>query len=99
MQSYTAMQTPDTDQLIRAAIAASCELPTESLPDDASILDLGLDSMRLLSILSQVGSACGVDIAGEDTVELFNAGSVGELICLIEGIVRRRDGNRELQAI
>lgn len=81
------MEIAHIDRLVREAVSAASGVPVAALHPQTCILDLGLDSIGLLSVLTQVGCALNAEIAGEDTVVLFNAGSLGELVDLIAALI------------
>lgn len=64
--------TPLTLNQVRADIAAVLDLPVPEIGDDQDLLDLGLDSMRMMTLAEQWAEAGAdihfVDLAGSLTV-------------------------------
>ncbi len=62
-----------------AAIAESCLLKREDLKPDLSLLELGLDSMVILSIVTTFENSLQRRFDPDDLLVLFEAESVAEL--------------------
>ena len=73
-----------TLEMLRADVAALIELDPAQIADDASLMDLGLDSMRGMNLVMQWEEA-GVPL---DVGDLFETPTIGGLWAL----VRERQG-------
>jgi hypothetical protein len=78
------MQLSELQSLVMSAIAAACNIDSESVSLDADILGLGLDSLVLVSIANQIAVDCRVVLTSEQTLALFEAVSVRDLISKIQ---------------
>jgi acyl carrier protein len=81
-----------SDELVRwlcGTIARACHLAPESVTAQSSVLDLDLDSLTLVSVLTQVETAHGLELSPDDTLMLLEATTVGvlarELAAIISG--------------
>lgn len=74
-----------------SAVAAACNVEPMSIPLDANVLDLGVDSLVLLSIVSRIAMEHGVTLTDDQTLELFEAESLHELIAKLHVAVRKSE--------
>lgn len=71
------------DEAILSAIAVACNLDRSSITVDASMLDLGVDSVTLIAIIAQIQARFDVHIGENELVELFDAPLVREFIAIV----------------
>lgn len=77
-------QTVPLDLFVRSAVARACERAGGDIDQDASLLDLRIDSLRMVAIVAQVEQEYGTRFTADVMMELFLAEYVGDLV----GIMR-----------
>jgi acyl carrier protein len=65
-------------------IASACNADPAAIDMQAPLLDLGLDSLSLLAVVSQVEASYGVELLAEDTAGVLGAACVADLIKAME---------------
>ena len=71
----------DTYSEIKAVIAKIISIDPETITKEAHIhFDLGADSLGLENIAMALSEKYGIELLGEDTVELDNVGALVELV-------------------
>lgn len=91
MATPSAAEPPD--DLVRwlcETIARACLLAPGSVTAKSSVLDLGLDSLTLASVLTQLEAAHGFELMPDDTLALLEATNVGSLANELAAIIRAR---------
>jgi len=75
--------------LVISTIASACNTDYESVSLDANVLDLGIDSLVLVSIVNQIAADYRVALTSEQTLELFEAELLRDLISRIHSILAK----------
>lgn len=70
------------------SLARACRADPDAVTRVTATLDLGLDSLTLVAVLSQVEMLCDVELAEQDVLPLLDAETVGELSDRLTGILR-----------
>jgi acyl carrier protein len=76
--------TTDVAGKVISIIAAVKRIPAESVRPDATLAELGLDSLDKINVLFELESAFDVDIPDEDA---RNISTVGEIISKLQAVV------------
>ncbi len=71
---------PDTSQTVVEAVARACHLDARAVSADTSVQDLGLDSMSLISVFSEIEAVYNVTFTAEQLIEMLQAATVSDLI-------------------
>ena len=66
------------------AISVACAVAGVDVDRNTPLLDLRMDSLTLVAVLSQVEAVFQVDFSTAETLDLLGAASVGELVAAIE---------------
>ena len=80
------------ESLLLDSIAATSGLPREALGRATRLLDANLDSLTLLSLVTQVEIVFGIDFASDELAALLDAHDIGGLCDGIERKLRERRG-------
>jgi acyl carrier protein len=70
--------------LALSAIATACRVEEHALQRATRLDELNLDSLTLIWIASRVEAECSVTLTTDETLRLFAASTVGELIDELE---------------
>lgn len=73
--------------LLCETIARACNLEPAAVTLRTHVLDTGMDSLTLVSVLAQVEAVYELELASEDTLGLLEAATVAELVERLEGLV------------
>lgn len=73
------------EALALAAIATACRVESDALDAATPLESLNMDSLTLVWIAGCVETECGVTLTTGDTLRLFAARTVGELIAELAG--------------
>jgi len=73
----------EVEEAVGLAIAAACNLEQAGVTREASMLELGVDSMTLIGIVVQLQARLGIHIGPDELAQLFDAPSVGEFIAIV----------------
>jgi len=84
--------TARVSSLVREAIAAATGLDAASLLESTPIVDTNMDSLTLVSVVSDAENAFGIAFTTEELAEILRARDVGELTA---AIARRVDDSTE----
>ena len=76
--------TTDVAGIVISIIAAVKRIPAESVRPEATLAELGLDSLDKINVLFELESAFDVDIPDEDA---RNISTVGEIISKLQAVV------------
>ena len=76
--------TTDVAGKVISIIAAVKRIPAESVRPEATLAELGLDSLDKINVLFELESAFDVDIPDEDA---RNISTVGEIISKLQAVV------------
>lgn len=82
------------EEFIATAIARTCNLERSALTPQARNFDIGMDCLAIMSVMSQLQAAFGVQFGPSDARQLFAAVSVDELIMAIRKIVARHQDSQ-----
>lgn len=74
---------------LRAALAWACRVEAERIDRASKMLELGLDSLLLLSVLTEIETAFGLEFSPEHTLVLLEAATVGDIADEIERLAAR----------
>lgn len=69
---------------LRSALAWACQLDELRISRSSKTLALGLDSLSLLSVITEIELAFGLEFSAEHTLALLEASTVGDLADGIE---------------
>lgn len=74
------------------SLARACRVDPGTVTRSTSTLDLGLDSLTLVAVLSQVEMLCAIELAEQHVLPLLDAATVGELADRLAGILHNMRG-------
>jgi len=69
--------------LVREAIAAATGTDAGSLLDSTTLIETNMDSLTLVTVVSDVENAFGVAFAADELAEILRARDVGELTAAV----------------
>ncbi|HUL83151.1 MAG TPA: acyl carrier protein [Gammaproteobacteria bacterium] len=69
--------------LVREAISAATGLDLESLLDSTPLVETNMDSLTLVSVVSQAENAFHVVFSTDELAEILRARDVGELVAAV----------------
>lgn len=70
---------------VRSTIATTCNVDESTLQAPCRLADIGLDSLSLVSIVSQIETLYGRTLTMSETLDLMNADTVGDLVERLAG--------------
>lgn len=62
------------------AFAQACSRDRSEISAETPLIDLDIDSLTFVSVISQLEAACGVEIEPDELVELFGANTVADIV-------------------
>ena len=65
-------------------IGAACNVDPSGIDLQTPMLDLGLDSLSLFAVVSQVEASYGIDLMSDGAIDLFAATCVADLLAAME---------------
>jgi acyl carrier protein len=77
---------PDLGAFVRARLADACRVPLEGLCPDTSLIELDLDSLTLVAVLTQIEMAYDIELTSEERLAALEARTPAELT---DGVRRR----------
>jgi acyl carrier protein len=80
------IQAPDVQAKVISIIAAVKRIPADSIRTEATLVELGLDSLDKINVLFELESAFDVDIPDEDAQ---NISTVGEIVSKLQAVVHQ----------
>jgi acyl carrier protein len=80
-------ETADLRELILSTIANICRLDRETISLDSNVAQINLDSLSLLSVVTRIELAYGVEFLTEDTMDVFMATTVNDIVITVERMV------------
>lgn len=72
-------------------IARACQVEPSFVTPESAVLDLGLDSLTLVSVLSQVEVRHGIELEPDETLGLLDAPNVRALAEALAAIIDARE--------
>jgi acyl carrier protein len=69
--------------VVRDAIAACCALDAASLRDSTPLLETNMDSLTMVTVVSQVEIEFGMTFTPDELAEILRARDVGELAAAV----------------
>lgn len=84
--------TATIEQLVTSALAAACRREPARVERSTSLLDLGIDSLTLVAVLSQIEATFAIELTPDDTLALLGATDVGVLVAALERCIARARG-------
>jgi acyl carrier protein len=76
-------------ELLRSVLAHACGIEAARIVPQSDVLELGLDSLSLVAVLTQMETICGLELTSDDTLAMLEASSVAELAEVLERAVAR----------
>lgn len=89
----TPLASGPSDELVAwlcRTIARACHLEADAVSAESSVLELGLDSLTFVSVLTQLEAAHGIELSPDETLALLEAADVRALACALGAILARR---------
>jgi len=72
------------DEFVLSALAKACGGEPGSIRPESCVLDLGIDSVKMVALVGQVESVFGLRFSTEDILEFFIAERVSDLIAVMK---------------
>ncbi len=69
--------------MLASTIALACQCDQARLTDDTRLIDIGLDSVGLVSVVTQMEAACGHELGEEELVAVFKAERIRDITALM----------------
>jgi acyl carrier protein len=80
------------ESFLISAIATTCNVDPGSVGLQTRIADLGMDSLGLISMVSQIGVVWSVEISADETMEFLEVARVEDFLVLARRIAARGGG-------
>ncbi len=81
----------DLDGFVCSAIASACNVEPTEVTSSTNLLDVGMDSLNLVSIIAQIQIHFGVEFSSDQVVALFDASMVADLVILLRQLIKQAD--------
>ena len=72
--------TDSLTSLVVGALCAACNVDPASVDSNTSLIEMGMDSLSLTAVVTQVEAAYGCELSAEQILELFQAESIQDLL-------------------
>jgi acyl carrier protein len=76
---------PHLEGLVISALSAACKLTPDRVRLETNLMDLGIDSVAMLAVVTKVEASLGIELSPHDILGLFSASRVADLISLFLG--------------
>jgi acyl carrier protein len=73
-----------TDEFVMSTIAAACDFERDRLTADSDLLEIGVDSLGITTLIAHAEATYACDFTIEQTAKLFRATTVREVIALVD---------------
>jgi len=77
------------DAAIAHALSTACHVTASELTPALRLHDLGLDSLGLVVVLSRLEPLLGRQFTADETIEILNVDTVGDLTSLVHAMSTR----------
>lgn len=77
------------ENVVKDAIAATCQIDIAEVREDIALDDLGLGSMGLVAVITRLETECEIEFTPDQVIALLQSGAVGEFTSRIGEILRR----------
>ena len=77
----------DLEEQIASLIAKSCNLERSAIASTTSIMDLGVDSLTLISVSSHVCLMHGAELTTSDTAALMQAVCISDVVAITRRVI------------
>ncbi len=71
------------EEVVVAAIAAACRVAPATVTRATGLLELGMDSLTLVAVLSQIEAALETRFDADDVASMLRARDVAELVAAV----------------
>jgi acyl carrier protein len=78
-----AIEPHSVEEAVVAAIAAACRLAPATVTRASVLLELGMDSLTLVAVLSQIEAALETRFDADDVASILRARYVAELVAAV----------------
>ena len=82
----------DVGAELRASISRICDVPVGAISDDATLDDLGFDSLAAAEVLTDIEIRLGRELPVDGLRRLTEARTVGEVVSLLQNELARPVG-------
>ena len=82
----------DVGAELRASISRICDVPAEAISDDATLEDLGFDSLAAAEVLTDIEIRLGRELPVDGLRRLTEARTVGDVVSLLQNELARPVG-------
>jgi acyl carrier protein len=79
----------DLDGFVCSVIASACNVELTEVTSSTNLLDIGMDSLNLVSIIAQIQIYSGVEFTSDQVVALFDASLVADLVILLRQMINQ----------
>lgn len=79
----------DLTHFVTTRLAEGCRRPIERLRPETPLLELDLDSLTLVAILTQVEAAYNVELTADDLIGALDAHTLASLIDTLAAVLAR----------
>jgi len=80
----------EVSSIVRQALASTLNYSLAHIDDDTRLLDIGLDSLRLMDVLLAFENGIAAEIPKSALGKIADAETVGELVALLRGVLATR---------
>ncbi len=72
----------DLHALIASTLATACHCKVEALREEMNLVDIGLDSVALVSVVAQIEASRNRELSESELLALFRTRKVGDIMAL-----------------
>lgn len=77
---------------LRISISRVCDLPAEAISDEATLDELGFDSLAAAEVLTDIEIRLGMELPVDGLRRLYAARTVGDVVALLQDELGRPVG-------
>jgi acyl carrier protein len=81
----------DLQDFVRITLAHACKRPVADVSLQTSMLDLQMDSLTFIAVVSQVEAVYDVQFTEAELVDFFDVAQVGDLVALLQRTIPPHD--------
>jgi acyl carrier protein len=82
----------DLNALIASTLATACRCDVDALHEETDLIDIGLDSLALVSVVAQIEARRNRELGEDELLAIFRTRTVGDIMALAHKMLEAEQG-------